>query len=121
VAVPLARDELARQIGAVNCAYCRAPDGDLFSPNGNPICQRCDSNFKMQIADRRAEAQIAADPTAALTFASPTKLIAVGGGMVAGAVAFGLLEVFFIGRVHVWLIGFLLVGGMGSLYRGLVR
>jgi hypothetical protein len=119
--VLLARDALARQIGAVNCAYCRAPDGDLFTPNGDPICQRCDSNFKSQIADRRAEAQIAADPTAALTFASPTKLIAVGGGMVAGAFALGFLEIFLIGRIHVWLIGFLFIGGISALFRGLVR
>jgi hypothetical protein len=117
----LAPDAHARQIGAVNCAYCRAPDGDLFSPHGDPICQRCDSNFKSQLADRRAAAQIAADPTAALTFASPTKLITVGGGMVAGAFTLGFLEIFFVGRVHVWLIGFLLVGGISALFRGLVR
>jgi hypothetical protein len=105
----------------VNCAYCHAPDGDLFSPKGDPICQRCDSHFKMQIADHRAQTQMAADPTAMLTFASPKKLITVGSCMIAAALALGFVEISFIGRVHIWLIGFLLFGGMVTVFRGVAR
>jgi hypothetical protein len=100
-----------------SCAYCHAPNGDLFTPNGDSICQTCDMGFKSRMVQARANAQLASDPTLALTFASPKTLFRAGAGMIAGAIALGCLEVFVIGRVHIWLIGFLLVAGMSALYR----
>ncbi len=102
------------------CAYCRSPHGDLFTPNGDAICQACDARFKAQLMQSRADAQIAADPIgASLTFASPKTLFRVGLGLVAGSVALGLLEVLVLGRVHLVLLGMLFVTGAAALWRSL--
>ncbi len=104
------------------CPYCRNPGADLFTPNGDPICQRCDTHFRAEILQRRADAQIAADPIGApLTFASPRTLLVVGGLVMAGALALGLLEVLLIGRVHLMLIGLLFLGGFAVFARGAQR
>jgi hypothetical protein len=101
------------------CAYCRSPGADLFSPNGDPVCQACDSRFKTQILQHRADHAAAVDPiNSALTFASPKTLFRTGIGLMATSVALGLVEVLFAGRVHVLLLGFLFVSGAAALWRG---
>jgi hypothetical protein len=100
------------------CAYCNSPGADLFDRNGNVICQRCDSGIKAREQQWRADAQVALDPIGSqLTFASPQTLFRAGVGLMAGSIALGLLEVFFVGRVHVILLGVLFVSGGAALYR----
>jgi hypothetical protein len=100
------------------CVYCRRPGADLFDPNGNLICQACDAGFKAQLQQSRADAQVAADPIGShLTFASPKTLFRAGIGVISGSVLLGILEVFFVGRVHVILLGGLFVSGAAALWR----
>jgi hypothetical protein len=102
------------------CSYCRAPGADLFTPNGDLICQSCDAGFRAQIQDARARQQIAADPVGAgLTFAPPKTLFRVGIGLVAASVLLGIVEVFFVGRVHVVFLGMLFVSGAAAVWRGM--
>lgn len=101
------------------CAYCRGP-ADLFTPNGDVICQSCDSGFKARVMQSRADEQVALDPIGAtLTFASPKTLFRVGLGLVAGSLALGLLEVFVVGQVHVMMLGMLFMAGAAALWRSL--
>jgi hypothetical protein len=58
------------------------------------------------------------DPIGAgLTFAPPKTLRLVGAALIAGSVSLGLLEVLTTGRVHLMLLGAMLVGGFAALYR----
>jgi hypothetical protein len=100
------------------CRYCGAPHADLFTPNGDVICQSCDARFKAQLMQSRADAQVAMDPIGSqLTFASAKTLFRAGVGLIAGSVALGLLEVLVLGRVHVMLIGMLFFAGAAALWR----
>jgi hypothetical protein len=102
------------------CGYCRAPGADLFSANGDPVCQPCDSRFKAQVLQHRADQAMAADPiNSALTFAPPKTLFRTGISMMALSVALGLLEIVFVGRVHVAFLGFLFVSGAAAMWRGM--
>lgn len=103
------------------CSYCLAPDGDLLTSQGDPICQRCDARFRAAAVNHQAQMQMALDPTAALTFASPKTLLFAGAGMILGAFVLGVFEVFLMGRVHLLLLGAVFVAGVGALGRGMMR
>ena len=101
-----------------SCAYCHTPGADLFDNQGNVICQRCSAGMAAQAQQSRADAQAALDPIgSSLTFASPKTLFRAGIGLMAGAVALGVVEVMFVGRVHVMLLGMLFVSGAAALWR----
>ena len=104
------------------CTYCASPKGDLFTPQGEPICSACDQRFRAAVVQQRAHQASYADPIGSqLTFASPKTLILVGAGLMVGALAFGALEVFLLGSVHIVLLGGLFVVGVGTLARGTMR
>ncbi len=108
-------EQAYRQTSKPPCEYCGSP-ADLFDPQGRNICQACDSRFRADAQQRIAAAQgpVAND----LTFASPGKLMLIGGAMMAGAAVLFAVEYFLVGRVHLVLIGALFIAGFGALARG---
>lgn len=117
--MPPARQTIT-MLALPSCAYCQAPGADLLTPNGDPVCRGCDAHFRARILDQRASQQAALDPIGAqLTFASPRTLLTVGVLLIVGALGMGVLEVFFLRRVHLVMLGAVFICGFTLVARGM--
>ncbi|MEZ4438269.1 MAG: hypothetical protein R3B72_04230 [Polyangiaceae bacterium] len=115
------------------CARCSSPATEYFSDQGDPLCRVCYFAAQTQAQDDRAIASLASEAgmtpaqfraaggSAKLTEPeSPTKTILSGSGVIAFGLALAAFEWFVLDRLHIILIGAILLVGVGMLGKGLM-
>ena len=107
-----------------SCERCGTPRPEFLSVTGEKLCRPCFSNDQVKAYDARAQATARNDVATQLvgdtTFASPAKLMMLGGAVMLGSIAGAVAVMLVTGRLF-FLFGFVFLSGFVMFARGFAK